>query len=44
MGAAVRGASIEVGTQLLPVLTDLSGQVVAMAKDPAFGHGLADAR
>jgi hypothetical protein len=45
MGAAVRGASIEVGTQLLPVLTDLSGQVVAMAKDPArSGEGLADAR
>jgi hypothetical protein len=43
MGAAVRGASIEVGTQLLPVLTDLSGQVVAMAKDPAFGQGLASA-
>ena len=43
MGAAVRGAAIEAGTQLLPVLSDLSGQVVSMAKDPAFRDGLADA-
>lgn len=43
MGAAVRGAAIEAGTQLLPVLSDLSGQVVSMAKDPSFRDGLADA-
>lgn len=43
MGAAVRGAAIEAGAQLLPVLSDLSGQVVSMAKDPAFRDGLADA-
>lgn len=43
MGSAFRGAAIEAGTQLLPVLNDLSGQVVSMAKDPAFGQGLASA-
>ena len=43
MGSAVRGAAIEAGTQLLPALNDLAGQVVTMAKDPAFRDGLADA-
>lgn len=43
MSSAVRGAAIEAGAQLLPVLSDLSGQVVSMAKDPAFRGGLADA-
>ncbi len=43
MGRAVSGAAIQLGTDLLPVLNDLSGQVVGMAKDPAFRRDLAEA-
>lgn len=43
MQAAMRGAAFEAAQQLLPVLNDLSGQVVEMANDPAFQRDLANA-
>lgn len=43
MGNAMQGAGIQLATELLPVMNELSGRVVGMAKDPAFQNELADA-
>lgn len=42
LGQVSKGAALEVATSLLPTLTDLSQQVVEMAKDPAFRSDLAN--
>jgi hypothetical protein len=43
MGKAMQGAGIQLATDLLPVMNELSDRVVGMAKDPAFQNELADA-
>lgn len=43
MGKAMQGAGIQLATELLPVMNELSDRVVGMAKDPAFQNELADA-
>lgn len=43
MGKAMSGAGIQLATDLLPVMNELSDRVVEMARDPAFQRDLAEA-
>lgn len=43
MGRAMSGAGIQLATDLLPVMNELSDRVVDMARDPAFQRDLAEA-
>lgn len=43
MGNAMQGAGIQLATELLPVMNELSDRVVDMASDPAFQRDLAEA-